>query len=86
VPQISAFHGIVVRMWWNEHPPPHFHVTYGDCTASVSIETLHVVAGWIPSHARRMVIEWALRHRPELAASWRRARAKQSLEKIAPLS
>ena len=26
MPELSRFHGIVIRMHWREHPPPHFHV------------------------------------------------------------
>ena len=25
MPTISAFFGIVIQMFWNEHAPPHFH-------------------------------------------------------------
>jgi hypothetical protein len=27
--EISRFFGIVVAMFYNDHPPPHFHVRYG---------------------------------------------------------
>ena len=26
MPEISRFFGIVVKMYWDEHNPPHFHV------------------------------------------------------------
>ncbi len=29
VPQTSQFFGIVVAMYHDDHPPPHFHVRYG---------------------------------------------------------
>lgn len=29
MPRISAFYGIVVAMFYNDHPPPHIHVVYG---------------------------------------------------------
>src|SRR2546423_5822976 len=28
MPGISAFYGIVITMYWRDHPPPHFHATY----------------------------------------------------------
>ncbi len=28
MPTISTFYGILVQMFWNDHPPPHFHVRY----------------------------------------------------------
>jgi len=30
VPEISRFFGIVVAMYYDDHPPPHFHVRYGE--------------------------------------------------------
>ncbi len=29
MPEISRFLGIVITMYYSEHPPPHFHVRYG---------------------------------------------------------
>jgi hypothetical protein len=29
VPRISAFYGIVIEMYFGDHPPPHFHARYG---------------------------------------------------------
>jgi hypothetical protein len=30
VPEISRFLGIVIRMYYREHAPPHFHARYGE--------------------------------------------------------
>lgn len=30
MPTISAFYGILIRMYFGDHPPPHFHVRYGE--------------------------------------------------------
>jgi hypothetical protein len=30
VPRISAFYGIVIAMYYDDHPPPHFHPKYGE--------------------------------------------------------
>ena len=37
MPEISRFLGIVIRMFYNEHSPPHFHVIYGDYEALISL-------------------------------------------------
>lgn len=39
MPEISRFYGIIVRMRYNDHPPPHFHVRYGQQDATVEIAT-----------------------------------------------
>jgi hypothetical protein len=40
VPRISAFYGIVVTMYWRDHPPAHFHAAYGGHVAKIAIDTL----------------------------------------------
>jgi len=38
MPRISAFFGIVIRMCYNDHSPPHFHAEYGQHEAVYEIE------------------------------------------------
>jgi hypothetical protein len=40
VPEISRFFGIVIRMFYNDHMPAHFHAVYGDTEALIEIDTL----------------------------------------------
>ena len=30
MPEISRFYGIVIKMFFNDHGPPHFHAIYGE--------------------------------------------------------
>lgn len=30
MPEISRFLGIVIKMYWDEHNPPHFHAEYNE--------------------------------------------------------
>jgi hypothetical protein len=30
MPELSRFYGIIVRMYYADHSPPHFHAVYGD--------------------------------------------------------
>jgi len=85
VPIISAFFGIIVRMYFDDHAPPHFHVEHHGQDAMVSFDG-RILEGEIASAtARRLVREWARRHTSELEANWRRAKKLQKLETIAPL-
>ena len=86
MPTISQFYGIIIQMWWREHPPPHFHARYGEYKASVSIDTLTVVDGSLPPRILRLVRTWAFMHRAELMDNWHRARARVPLRPIDPLS
>ncbi|MCO6498116.1 MAG: DUF4160 domain-containing protein [Chitinophagaceae bacterium] len=37
MPRISAFYGILVYMYYNDHEPPHFHAIYGDYEVLINI-------------------------------------------------
>jgi len=36
-------------MFDKDHPPPHFHVKYGEYKCSINIETCEIIAGDIPN-------------------------------------
>jgi len=86
VPEISRFYGIVIRMYFEDHPPPHFHAFYGEHNAIVSIHSLAVISGRLPPRALGLVIEWALLHQDDLRSAWEKARNLESPGKIAPLA
>ncbi len=45
MPEICRFFGLVIFMYYNDHPPPHFHVRYGGQRAIVAIDSLAVIGG-----------------------------------------
>jgi hypothetical protein len=57
MPTISEFYGILVRMFWNDHPPPHFHAVYAEDEAKIDIQTLEVTEGSLPRRALGLVLE-----------------------------
>jgi len=85
VPEISRFFGIIVRMFYNDHEPPHFHVGYGEFEALIEVNTLAVYRGELPRRALALVLEWAALHRDELRQDWQLAKAGQLPRSIDPL-
>ena len=85
VPTISAFYGILIRMFFNEHAPPHFHVQYAECTAEIEIETLRTIRGTLPRRALALVLEWAAIHREQLLTNWEHCRKHEQPLQIEPL-
>ena len=85
MPEISRFFGIVIRMYFNDHLPPHFHARYGGEEAFIAIGSLDVLHGDIPSRAHELVCEWAMTHHDELMENWARARDRKPLRRIEPL-
>jgi hypothetical protein len=85
MPTISAFYGILIRMFFNDHSPPHFHVEYGEFKAIVDIEGLIVKEGNLPRRAQGLVLDWAELHQDELLEDWRLCMNKQQPLPIEPL-
>ena len=85
MPTICSFFGIVIRMYFDDHAPPHFHVYYGEHQAVFRIETLEMTEGHLPKRAKAMVLEWAAEHQQELMTNWNLADGHRPLRKILPL-
>lgn len=85
VPTISEFHGIVIRMFHADHPPPHLHATYGEYEGIIGLDPIALTAGWLPNRVARLVLEWCMLHRQELLANWERGRQRQPLQRVDPL-
>lgn len=85
MPAICMFYGILIKMYWNDHAPPHFHVEYGEYRAQYAIETLELMKGALPRRAHGLILEWAATHRAELLEDWQLCEAKQHPKQISPL-
>jgi len=72
-------------MFWDDHPPPHFHAIYGNHEALVNILTSEILSGSLPLGARSLVTQWVDLHRDELLNDWELAQALRPLNKIEPL-
>ena len=62
MPEVSRFFGIVIRMYFDDHNPPHFHAIYAGNEARVGIDPIIFLEGKLPNRAASMVIEWAALH------------------------
>lgn len=89
MPRISAFEGIEIYMYYNDHLPPHFHALYAEDEAIILIPASSRVStlyeGDLPKRKLKLVFEWASMHRQELMDDWELARKNQPLKKISPL-
>lgn len=52
MPTLAIFFGIVVRMWHDDHPPPHIHVEYQGFEALVNIASGEISEGELPRKVR----------------------------------
>jgi uncharacterized protein DUF4160 len=78
MPRLASFDGLVVKLFFNDHPPPHIHVYAGRIhhpgvqMSRISIETGEVIDGQLPSAKVATVRDWCTRHRDALRADWQR--------------
>jgi hypothetical protein len=57
MPEISRFLGIIIKMYFEDHLPPHVHVEYGEHEALIDIHTLVVIGGRLPPRVLGLVVE-----------------------------
>ena len=81
MPEICRFLGIVILMYFDEHNPPHFHVKYNEFQAVMDIQTLNILAGYLPGRVRGLVEEWAELNQEELLSMWN----SKDFHKLKPL-
>ncbi|MCG8639079.1 MAG: DUF4160 domain-containing protein [Desulfobacterales bacterium] len=81
MPEITRFYGIIIKLFFGDHPPPHFHAVYGEYIALFDIDTLEVIEGDLPVRARKLVVEWAKNYQMDLKTIWE----TQEFKKLPPL-
>jgi len=84
MPEISRFFGIIIKMLFNDHKPPHFHAEYGEYRIAIRISDLSILKGSFPPKALALIVEWAALHKEELIREWE-ASKNGNMFKIAPL-
>jgi hypothetical protein len=82
LPTIAYFLGIAVRMFFNDHDPPHFHVGYQQFRARVRVADGEVIDGRLPPTVARLVKEWTTLRRDALMKNWSAAHSDGRLERI----
>ena len=72
-------------MYFDDHPPPHFHAEYHGQDAMVGFDGRIIEGGIDSATARKLIRQWTAIRRRELEANWKRAIKLQKLENIPPL-
>ena len=81
MPEITRFYGIIIKMFFGNHLPPHFHAIYGEYTGIFSIDNIEMIEGDLPPRAIKMVKEWAEKYQKDLLEMWN----SQIFRKLPPL-
>ena len=70
MPALQRFGAVVVRMYADDHAPPHFHIEAPDFEVLVRISDLSVIAGEARPAQIAEVLRWAERERLALTLKW----------------
>ncbi len=85
MPEISRFFGIIIRMFFDEHNPPHIHAEHQGNKAVFDLSG-NITRGDLKSRtAIKLVREWIDLHVAELLEDWELAQAGKEIKKIDPL-
>lgn len=68
MPTIVKLGNIAIRIFADDHNPPHFHIVTPEHQALVSVASLAVIAGEIDRRSLDIALEWAHENKP----FWRR--------------
>lgn len=72
---VATPRGLLIEMYINEHPPPHFHVTYQERTASFSILDCKCLQRECAlERYQRQIKRWWKNHRKMLEDKWNESR------------
>jgi len=85
MPIISLFFGIIIRMFYDDHNPPHIHAEFQGKKALLDFRG-NILRGDLHSRtALKLVREWVDLSYEELLEDWELARQGKEIKKIEPL-
>lgn len=70
MPSLKRFGSVTVRMYADDHRPPHFHIVGTDFQVLVRLSDLSIIAGEARPAVLAEALAWAAQHRQELALKW----------------
>ena len=85
MPTISMFYGIIIRMYYDDHNPPHFHAFFGEYKATFNFDG-EILSGSMPKQKEKLISAWAVIHKEDLNANWLLAKDSEKLYNINPLN
>lgn len=84
MPELCRFMGIVIRMYVDDHPPPHFHAKAAEHEATYLLDGTPLHAS-LPRNKDRLVRQWAADHQDDLEQCWNQGQRGEDIGTIEPL-
>jgi hypothetical protein len=70
MPTLARFSGFEIKMYFEDHSPPHVHVVGRDFEMLVAIRSGAILVGEVPARVRRMALRWISENREALLHKW----------------
>lgn len=87
MPEISRFLGMIIKMFFDDHNPPHFHVEFQEYRAIINIKTADIMEGYLPPKQLKSIQLWTSIHEEELLENFiNLGKDFKSWNKIEPLA
>lgn len=67
---VARWRGILVKIFYYDHPPPHVNVWYSGDKARIYIRILELFDGYLPLKIRRRVEQWLKQCQEEILYRW----------------
>jgi len=77
MPEIIRFARSVLRMYADDHRPPHFHVVGPDFAVVVDINSLEVISGEARANDIAEALTWAEENQVALAMFWQKLNERE---------
>ena len=85
MPTLRRFNRCRIEMYFDDHPPPHFHViTRKNERVSVVIDTLVIQAGEADSRDTGEAFAWARENGAELRSRWQEYSEEEPAKAMVP--
>ena len=85
MPYVSMFFGIIIRMFYSEHNPPHFHAEYQGSEGIFNFDGEMLYGNIKSTTALKLIKQWSLLRKDELEENWVNIVKKTGINKIEPL-
>ena len=82
MPLVATVEAIRVELYFDDHPPPHFHACCAEFEARIEIGSGQVLNGSLPVAKQRALRAWLITHRMEMLGAWDAVREGRKPRKI----
>jgi hypothetical protein len=72
MPTLASVGSLKIKVFADDHNPPHFHAVTPDGDVLIGIADFAVMAGRIDRRSLEVALAWATKHQALLEAEWRR--------------